>query len=471
MFDFTYELEQLNEGDRTPQLIQRIIEKHKPRADEMKLLYERYRVKEEGLPILNRTLDDPMEVNNQVNNDFFSEIIDTKVGFFAGTPVTYKAEGSAGKTIQEFQNRNRLADVDAETTKYAAICGYASRLQYIDKMGLTRIVNVKPWQAVLIGENGIDETDYAIRYYTVKTEKEEEYRVEFYEGGEENGQAKLTEFRGSDLSKLAEFSSMDLVYNFCPMWGYENNEEMLGDAEKVLRLIDAYDRTISDVNSEIEAFRMAYMAFFGVEAPDDEEEEKFMKNGTFYFRGAGSTGEKQNAMFITKDLNDSAIENHLKRIHENIYRFSKTPDMGEDAFGGTVSGIAAKYRMLGLENKTATFERKFKSASIRMFEILGSALSKKGSAIDPYAVEMTFTRNFPQDLMNEADIQTKLKGNVSDETRLGALSIVTDVQEELAKMEAEEAAYLEKVDRLELNSQDGEKDELGGSRSGKAGTD
>ncbi|MGE7880138.1 phage portal protein [Peribacillus muralis] len=432
--DFSFELEQLEQGVRTPELIQKIISKHKERAEKMKLLYERY--KTTSVPIFDRTLDDPMEVNNQVNNDFFSEIIDTKVGYFAGSPVSYLTENddSGDGIIKEFGDRNRLADLDAEATKFAAICGYGARFIYIDTDGKERAANVNPWEAILLGEKGMDEPDYGLRYYKSFNEQgKEQLRVELCESG------LITEYRGS-ISELKEFKKTNQPFSVCQMYGIMNNEELQGDGEKVLALIDAYDRAISDVNSEIEAFRLAYMAFYGVEAPSPEDEQSFAKTGTFYFRNDGQGGG-QKAEFISKSLQDTAIENHLNRLHNNIYRFSQTPDMADEAFAGNSSGVAMKFKILALENKTAGFERKFKSSAIRMFEILQSSWAKRSIQIDPYTIEMKFTRTFPLDLLYEAQASAQLKGLVSEETRLSQLSFVANPAEEVMSMESESELY------------------------------
>lgn len=59
-----------------------------------------------------------------------------------------------------------------------------------------------------------------------------------------------------------------------------------------------------------------------------------------------STGTSQNAdvTFLTKNINDSFTEHHLERLQDNIYRFSKTPNLNEDSFG-SASGISLKFKL------------------------------------------------------------------------------------------------------------------------------
>ncbi|WP_214797690.1 phage portal protein [Exiguobacterium sp. s5] len=427
--DYQYELDAIRKDGITTDIIKRLIEKHEGRAVEMKRLYERYMQK--SVPIQSRDLDDPMKVNNKIANDFMGEIVDTKVGFFAGVPVTYNYEEDTpivNDAMQAFINRNRVADLDAEVTKWAAITGYGARLLYLDLDGEPRAVNVPPWEVIFLGDLGIDEPEYALRYYTFETADKPKVRAEFYDG------TSYATLEGEDAKSLKPLDGVrDHGFEKCPLFGFMNNEELLGDAVKVLDVIDAYDRTLSDVNSEIEAFRSAYLALYGVIPPSEGEDESFATAGTLYL------SEGQDAKFVTKVIQDAAVENHLNRLHENIYRLSGTPDLTSEGFASQSSGIAIRLKMTALENKTATFERKFKSATLRMWEVLADYYRLKRIEIDPYKIEMKFTRNLPIDHLYEAQVQAALQGRVPNVYRFGLLSgdhnpsqMVLDYEEEMA---------------------------------------
>ena len=49
-----------------------------------------------------------------------------------------------------------------------------------------------------------------------------------------------------------------------------------------------------------------------------------------------------------------------------------------------------------------------------------------------------FTPNFPANVQEEAEIARNLEGVVSQETQLGVLSIVDNVQDEIEKIDAEQ---------------------------------
>ena len=90
--DYTAEIEAINKEGVTVALLQRIINKHRPNMLRSKSLYNRYQALNGCVPIFNREprFNDSADViNNKVNNDYFSEIIDFKVGYFAGVPISY----------------------------------------------------------------------------------------------------------------------------------------------------------------------------------------------------------------------------------------------------------------------------------------------------------------------------------------------------------------------------------------------
>lgn len=436
--DYSYEIEQIQAGGITAELIGRILNKFQPRQAEMMKLYSRYRADKDGVPIFARNLDDKHKVNNRINNDYFGEIVDMKTGYFAGNPISYNYSKDidnyedAQQHITDFSIVNNLPDMDVETTKMAAICGYGARLMYIDKQARERAKNLPAYGTVFLSTDGnITEPEYAVYVYVVLDENNNKIRkAEFYD---EQYIHFFIETNYMSGTFAIEKEKQEHQFSFCPVFGFPNNAELQGDAEKVLDLIDGTDRTISDVNSEIEAFRLAYMAFIGGQI-DEETLKEARRTGAF------NVPEGGDMKFITKELNDAAVENHLDRLHSNIYRFSKTPDLSDEAFGGgSQSGEARKYKLLGLEMKTGFFENKFRSAANRMFELLAKPWNAKKPSLrfDYKNVWYEFKRNFPKDLLYEADATQRLKGNVSEQTRLSQLSFVDDANYEMEQMKRE----------------------------------
>jgi SPP1 family phage portal protein len=434
--DILNDLIRLN-GQVTSDIIKDLIADHAPKRAKMLALYNRY--KTDDLPILNREFEDENKINRKLNNSFDSEIVDTKVGYFIGNPISYQVDdvqqGSekVDATLSEFNLRNSIDDLDSETVKMATICGYAARLLYIDRNGQERAMNVNPWEVILVYDRSIDEPQFALRYYdiTVKDGDKEKTktRVEWYD--DTTITYYLENEKGEYVLDVSEpVNPQPHLFDLVPVIVFPNNEEQQGDAEKVLNLIDAYDRTLSDVNSEIEQFRLAYMAFYGYE-PDEETLARAKKTGAF---GLDEKGEGVGIEFITKTMNDTAIENHLNRLEGNIMRFGKTVNMTDESFASNLSGVAIRYKLMALENKCITMERKMTAALRQQFKVLATAWAKKGIPVDYTNIFFQFKRNLPVNLLDEAQTTAQLRGHVSERTRLSQLSFVDDVEWEMEEM-------------------------------------
>lgn len=405
--DYTAEIEELDKNGIDEELLQKIIFKHRHNGKYNKQLDDRYKVVKEGLPILNRkSRFQDNEINNKINNDFFGEIIDFKTGYFAGKPISYyysktdeskedtgskEAVEEAAKALSDFITLNNMYEKDMEMTKQAAINGYCGRLFYHDPEGNERVMIVPSYQTIILSKTSICEPEYAVRYFlTTDINDNKVWKVEFYDS--EN----IYYYQGM-LSNL-EFVRQDVnLYDYCPLQGIPNNSELIGDAEKVLQAIDAYDRTLSDNSNDIEAFSNAYMVYENIIA-DDKEIEKSQKSGAIKFR-TGPNGGK--VYFLTKDINDTFTENHLDRLERNIYKNSKTPNLNDETFG-TASGISLKFKLLGLETKCGMFQAKVDCAGTYMFKLLASSWRKKTINIDPLQCYMDYARNFPLDVVGEA---------------------------------------------------------------------
>lgn len=442
------ELQRLS-GQVTSQIIKDLIADHAPIRAKMIKQYDRYKANSKGVPILTREMPDSLKVNNKLNNAFDVDVIDTRNGYFAGVPINYNLDKehylvsedpiTKKKTyndtaynkdldvINQFTLINSIDDQDSETDRKRSICGLGARLCYIDREGLERVMVVDPWECIFIYDRSINEPQYTMRYYPMTVNGEEYTRVEWYDDSQityyiEDGNGEYS------LDQSEQINPQPHMFDYNPLIAFVNNDEMMGDCERVYALIDGYDNAISDVSSEITQFRLAYMYMKGVE-PSAETIELAKQTGAF---GVGETGE---VGFITKDMNDTVVENHLNRVEENIYRFAKSVNFNDEAFGGTISGIAMKFKLFGLETKCIVAERKFTSALRQMFKILASAWNRKGLQIDYTKIWFQFKRNVFYDPLAEAQSTMALKGLVSEETRLGLLSFVDDVEWEREAME------------------------------------
>ena len=474
--EFSAELEEIRANGISPSLLQDILKKHEPNAEYNRQLYRRYMGVTEGVPILTREefykeedkekskgnstpsndLNPANKINNKVNNDFFGEIVDFKVGYFAGEPISYsysntdeaeevtggeKGVDEATKVITDFTTRNNMFGVDMETTKYASIYGYAGRLFYVDKEGNERVMPIHGYETIILSDTDISEPEYAIRYFKSKDIKgAETWTVEFYDN------KNITTFKGDSLLSLAiEGEIKEHLFDYCPLQGVANNKEHIGDAEKVLALIDDYDKVISDNSNEIESFVHAIMLTSILGKDVEETLKRAQASGILNIPPVGATNTVSDPVkWVTKNINDAFTEHHLERTENNIYRFSRTPNLDDESFG-SASGVSLKFKLHGLETKCATFEANVMNAAQYMWKVLCSAWAKKHIKVDPLQICMEFHRNFPLDRLAEAQAaQAEIAAGLPKRYVYGRMAGVDDVDYimELLEEEKESAASL-----------------------------
>lgn len=482
-------LQQLERGDPvTSSMIADLINDHKVPRERMVGLFNRYKTDATQIwyspsgttTIFRRKFEDTTKVNNQINVDHFSNIVNTKTGYFVGEPIIYSVDEDApnkdlieGK-LKEFNQRIDSVDLDTETGKMASICGYGARLYFINTEGKEDALNVPPWEAIFLSDEGdVTKPKYAIRYYTTteltpEGRSREVIKVEWYDS---QNITYWTEAAPDPVAPGTQDPNTvqkvpSTVYRFqlekestphmfaeVPLIGFPNNEELQGDAEKVLALIDAYDRTISDQNSEIEQFRMAYLAIYGYANIDDALIAKLKKTGVI-----GFDNPEDRAEFITKQIDATLIENHLNRLEQEIYAISGIPNLRDEEFSGNSSGVALKFKLFPMEVKCKMAENKFSAALHQQFKIVGSKWQIEGVKFNSDDLKFTFKRNFPLNLLDVAQTAQQLKGIVSDETLIGLLPFVKNPQEELERMKKEREDQID-LDKVPIDDQNPETEE------------
>jgi phage portal protein, SPP1 family len=427
----------------------------------------------QGLPIQARTMPEHTDINNKIVNDFRGDIVDTFTGYLLGSPVKYtikperydngQDDAQFKKDTEFFDNFvsiNQFDDVDLETAKNQSICGRGARLCYVgtDKTDLNypnyRVIDIDPAECVFIYNPSNNELEYAVRFYTIYDtdshgELKPKIQVEFYD----KQYVHYYISTGDEVKSFSKNKESQLHnFNYVPLFEVENNSERLGDFEKVETLIDAYDKSISDSQNEIEAFRLAYLVLSGARM-SDKDLKAARQSGLFQIL----QGEKLE--YLTKSVDGNFVNAHLDRVTKNIYRFSKTVDTSSETFTGVgASGEARKWTLLSLENKGTIKINKFKKALNYQFKVLASAWSKIGISITAEKLSIAFDRNIPVELTSEATTARTLKGIVSDRTIFELLSFVPNPDDEMVRIQDENKELALSFEEDDDNHNSDEKD-------------
>lgn len=144
------------------------------------------------------------------------------------------------------------------------------------------------------------------------------------------------------------------------------------------------------------------------------------------------------AEWLTKDVNDTYIENLKNRLDTQIHKFSRCPALTDENFAANASGVAMKYKLMGLETATSKKERAFKKALQRRLELICNIFSIMGKDYDYRELQITFTRNIPANLVEMADVVSKIGNLLSEETQISMLPIDTNAEQEKQRKQQEE---------------------------------
>ena len=428
----------------TTEMVKRIIDDYKQNElPRLIKLEDYYNAKNE---ILNRIMKDETKPNNKIANPYASYITDTLTGYFMGEPISYSAlEEKILEELNLIFEYNDEADENVELARACSIYGKAFELLYVDEDGAVRFKKLDTKECIPIFDDTI-ENDLlcVIRYFPDKdlVENKNFTWVEVID------KEKTSRYKANENgTNLVLFEEIPHYFGMCPVVIYKNNEEETGDFEKVISLIDAYDKLESDSLNDFEYFCDAYLALVGFTA--DSEDVKDMKEKRVLL-----LDKDTDAFWLTKEEHDTTIENMKNRIDRDIHKFSKCPNLSDENFASNASGVAIKYKMVGTENLVSIKERKFKKGLQRRLELISILQGIKLSAFDWRAIDIIFTRNLPTNDTEIANMVNTLSNIVSRETLIGQLPFVENVQDEMERLDKEKEKNPFYDIRMGLNGED-----------------
>lgn len=437
------------------ELVSYHLKKEAPKYRKFQKLYEgKHR-------ILNRPKKDENKPNNKISNDYFGQVIDTSLGYFLGNPIIMNytepkpskieastTEADVGVDLSDLEDTavqdtldtilidNDKDDLFMEWGKEAMIKGLSHLLVYQNEESKTKVMRLSPEDVILVYKNSsTKEVEYAIRLYAIDTEdtKTTTRYAEVYSASKVEifTQTEGVVGRGRATTGFTYKDEKPHIYGKIPVITMYNNEEIMSDLEKIESLVNDYDKVLSDVSNEFEAFRHAYFLIKNMTMSTDST-QRLKEEGILEVTDNGD------AKFITKQMQTEALENHLNRLESNIYRFAQVPDLSDENFAGNLSGVAIRFKLFGLETKCIIKERKMEKAIRNLLRVLSAPIRViTGKEADPINLKVEFTRNVPNNITELVDTVVKLDGKVDKETLLALLPFIDNPKDVLEKLEAD----------------------------------
>ena len=411
-------------------LLQKMISKFRVEVEPKLQRYKNYYDGKQA--ILNKAYADASKPCSRTVINYCKNIVDSYNGYLA-TPgcISYRSE----QDIDDIMNILRYNDYAAEDADFlldALIYGIAAELMYIDESGHTRFRLINPTTCFGVCDDSLTgDLLYFVRMYKVNDwDESDTYNVDVYSDYD----VKHYTMNGAN-GYLSFVSEEPHYFSQCPANIFTlPDEKSIFDC--IMSLQDAANELVSSEIDDYSAFCDAYLTLIGVDA--DVEDISSMKENRVLVLPDGAA-----AQWLTKNANDTQVENILKRIHESIYRIAQCPDFSSESFvGGVSSGVAIRYRLTGMETKAGKIEGEMKKALQRRVEIIcGIASLKLGEEVFR-DISIDFKRNIPEDYTSIINMINSLKGTVSDSTLLSLLPFVEDVNAELAAVQEQKQANM-----------------------------
>lgn len=371
--------------------------------------------------------------NNKIVANYCAYITDMCTGFFIGQPVSYTSDNKdALEQLNDVFKYNDEAAHNTDLAEAASMKGRAYELLYLDEEANIRFTKINPEEIILIADAKIGEDiRFGIRHYDVYDISGQSY--ETYVDVYDSDYCTSYKLENGKLVQLEQFCHM---FEGVPIVEYLNNNQAKSDFEGVITLVDAYNKAQSLTLDDMEDFTDAFLVLKNMHGTGEDDVKAMRRNKVICVKDNGG------AEWLIKTINDTYIENLKNRLQRDIHKFSNIPDMSDEKFTGNTSGVAIKYKLIGLEQVRGRKERKFKKGLQRRIELIFGILKINEKDFDFRDMEMTLTANIPANLAELVEAVNKLYGIVSKEKLLSLLPFIPDPQAEVEAIKAENAETL-----------------------------
>lgn len=372
--------------------------------------------------------------NNKLMINHAEYITDFATAYFMGNPIKYTFPEEENRTdddslLQAFRKAN-ITQVDTELARDLSIFGIGIEYVYQDKEGNTKSTNLDPRTAFLVVDDTVEENTL-IGVHRIKKRNENNKEIGEILKVITDDTVYTYDFKNDKLSLINEELN---VFNEVPMIEYWNKVNQKGDFESVISLINAYNLLQSDRVNDKEQYVDSLLVLYGTLAGDNSEEK--LKTARELKRlGLLELSEGDKVEYLSKTFHEADVELLKKSIIEDIHKISKVPNLTDENFAGNSSGVAMKYKLLGLEQLAQTKEEYYRIGLKERIKLYSNILNIKMIRTDIDNIEITFIRSLPVNELEIAQLITYLNNVVSQKTLLTLLPFVENVDSEIERVE------------------------------------
>ncbi|EHE8481209.1 phage portal protein [Enterococcus faecalis] len=455
----------------------------KPFFDDRERKYKAYTSEENEIDSRPKPNTKIIKVNNKLHAGLYNTIVDQAADHFTGIPVKWDYDiteqrksliqktkdlflGNVSAKIKTPKEFDRLAELvkemrfamlDSDTARYQGACGVAFRLlEPVETAGEWQLwaCNVEPWRA-----EKYENADIFIR------EKYDTHQKKFFEEMKVVTKKKILTYNryvetnlmnATETFKLT--SETDNPLETFYLSEFKNNTNRYCDFEVAEELSDAFDRSLSDQQNEVEQFKLAYMMISGSRLGEEEAQRMMEQLGIINL-----PDPQAKVGYVTKDINKDFNEYHLNQLKKLYYTVTKSIDFNDEVFKSNSSGEARKWQIIALEAKTNTKEQYFKEGLKEVAETMAAFIKFNDKLeVDVSKIVFTFSRSLPTDIGYLAEALPKLAPYVSKRTIINQIPFVKDPDYEADMMNLEQGQNYPSGEYGKLGGADNDEEENNG---------
>ena len=233
-----------------------------------------------------------------------------------------------------------------------------------------------------------------------------------------------------------------------PFIPFYNNNIGTGDLKKVKKFIDVYDKVFSGFVNDLEDIQEIIFVLTNYGGTNLKTFLQELKEHKVVDMQSDGADEKTGLDTITINIPVEAREKVLTICEKQIYKQGQGVDPNPESFGNS-SGVALEYLYSLLELKAGLTETEFRLGFAKLIRMLCKAIGANAGNII-----QTWTRNKIRNDSETAEIASKSKGVISDETIVKNHPWVDNPEEEIKKLKEQNQAELPFQDKVLINEGD-----------------
>lgn len=398
--------------------------------------------------------------NLKIYINFIQKLVDEEAQYSYGNTTTYTSKDDNAEAINaiEYILQNNKADHDINLGRELICFGQAFEISYIDRKGKFKNKKVSPLNGYMyVDEN--EDPEYFLHVFEKQLDNTKYIDV-YTSNAIYHLNEKLEEVA---LPTEHYFGIVPVGYGLIGGKAYSENRGYVEGDKTIYRTIktlqDALETNLGDIVSEISDFRNAILKMYGIELEDSIDTDGnvilgadgsplkktpvIRDNAILYFNDKS----KEDAEWLTKNINDTFIKNTRDDLKELIYTLTSHIDSNEKMQSNT-SGIALRSRLQALEAKCKDNEK----AMINILQTRLQCLFKylfltQSKTYNANMISILFTPNIPIDEQSLADVISKIPHEVvSNYTKRSWLPKINNADLEGERIKKEIDAEMPAID-------------------------